>query len=79
MRLNNVLCLILVHRSTGDNQGSGDQTSILLAFFLTVLIVVFVIVAIAGWCVWRERKAEQQGSLAQSPAESGTVVINHEL
>lgn len=65
--------------STGDNQGSSNQTSILLAFFLTVLIVVFVIVAIAGWCVWRERKAEQQGSLAQSPAESGAVVINHEL
>ena len=57
------------------NGGSSDQTGILLAFFLTALFVVLVVVATVGWFVWRDHKvAATQQSLAKAPAEPGVVV-----
>ena len=74
-----VLCPSSTRETAQDvpaaNGGSSDQTGILLAFFLTALFVVLVVVATVGWFVWRDHKvAATQQSLAKAPAEPGVVV-----
>ena len=73
-----VLCPASARATAQDvptNGGSSDQTGILVAFFLTALFVVLIVVATVGWFVWRDQKAAAtQQSLAKAPAEPGVVV-----